>query len=452
MKRNTKEQQVYRTLLGEKRFLKSKKRKNKTSYNSNSARLKVYPHKVLSYILESKDKIYPNKNHISEKVFRINNDGIFFVPKVFSLSEDSEKSFDFLNRLYYALFNQTNPEIIIDYAECEHIDMDAQVVMDIILKYFILYLKKRDKHGIINQIKTIDAKNPKNEDCKKILFAVGTHAIFRDLNLKFNDLIPYKLCVGNHLSKNASQNKEIDTTKLVDYVIECLERLNKKLTWKKKKDLCQIIGEVLINSEEHSSTNYRYSIGFFQETVSEENHSGIFNLVILNFGETIYEKFKDPECPTKHIVEQMQELSKVYTKRNFFSKNEFEEETLWTLYSLQDGVTTKINYKKRGNGSIRFIESFFNLSKNTKTGERDKISKLTIHSGNAKIIFDGTYQISEEFRNNSNMKMMTFNNTKDLRDKPDSKYVKFTKNYFPGTLISAKILLTEDDFIQNEKK
>ena len=35
--------------------------------------------------------------------------------------------------------------------------------------------------------------------------------------------------------------------------------------------------------------------------------------------------------------------------------------------------------------------------------------------------------------------MMTFNDTGNIEEKPDSKYVRYEKNYFPGTMLSAKI-------------
>jgi len=44
-------------------------------------------------------------------------------------------------------------------------------------------------------------------------------------------------------------------------------------------------------------------------------------------------------------------------------------------------------------------------------------------------------------------KYMTFNESGRIEDKPDSKFVKFIDNYFPGTIISAKILFNEDDLI-----
>ncbi|WP_020597188.1 hypothetical protein [Spirosoma panaciterrae] len=161
----------------------------------------------------------------------------------------------------------------------------------------------------------------------------------------------------------------------------------------------------------------------------------------MNFGDTIYEKFKDPKCPNQTVVKQMQRLSETYTRKRWFSKAEFEEETLWTLYALQEGVTSHKDWK-RGNGSIRFIDSFFSLKGDT---EYDNLSSMTIISGNTRIIFDGSYQIEtkEIIRDGKThrFKVMPFNQTGDIEEQPDKKLVKFVPDYFPGTMLSAKICI-----------
>ena len=133
----------------------------------------------------------------------------------------------------------------------------------------------------------------------------------------------------------------------------------------------------------------------------------------------------------------MESLSEKYTQQKFFKKSEFEEETLWTLYALQEGVTREQDWK-RGNGSIRFIESFFKLKGNESCDDK---SKMAITSGNTHIVFNGEYLIFEKPRPEGGKpyKMMTFNKENDLENKPDKKYVYFAENYFPGTLITAKI-------------
>ena len=41
--------------------------------------------------------------------------------------------------------------------------------------------------------------------------------------------------------------------------------------------------------------------------------------------------------------------------------------------------------------------------------------------------------------------MMTFNESGNIEELPDKKYVRTTNTYFPGTIITANILLNDDD-------
>lgn len=402
----------------------------------------------ISYLLSCKNSAF-----YIEKLtkLKLNNDGNFFVPKEFSIVDNPKESYRFIQEVTAALVFQKYPIVNIDYQDCLRADLGAQVLLDIILKDIIAFYrtirKIRLKYVKVNEI---NGTNFKSDVIKKLLFSVGSPAIHMDRSIQFKDIIPYKLCIHDRESHvdpiKIIEKKDIDTTTLVDYVLTSLARLNKKLTPERIDDLCIVISEILINAEEHSTTKYRFSIGYFHEMNDNGKHYGVFRLAILNFGNTIYEKFKDPNCPNIEIVNKMKALSDTYTKRNFFFKRVFEEETLWTLYSLQEGVTTipPDKYRKRGNGSIQFIESFFNIKGNEDAV--DNISRLAILSGNTSITFDGKYKIHEKQVHGETFKYMTFNESKNIEDKPDSKYVKFVDEYFPGTIISAKILFNDDDF------
>ncbi len=206
------------------------------------------------------------------------------------------------------------------------------------------------------------------------------------------------------------------------------------------------MGEVLINAEEHSTTKNRFSIGYFQDKTENGKHSGVFRLVIFNFGSTIYEKFNDPNCPNQLMAGKMRQLSRKYTKLGLFSLKQFEQESLWTLYALQEGITS-IPDKKRGNGSIQFIDSFFSLKGDDEF--ENKKSRMTILSGNTKIVFDGSYRIVEKESEGEIFKFMTFNDSGNIEDKPDKDAVQFVQHYFPGTIISARIYFDEEDLLDD---
>jgi len=383
-----------------------------------------------------------------------NNNGVFKVPKEFSLIDFPSESYKFIKELTSALVFQRYNSVILDYKDCIRLDLGAQVFLDIILRDILAFYKICEKYPNTKvRVRSISGTNINNEDIKKLLFSVGSPAMHSNKTINFKDIEPYKLCLhnrdkdGDHLK--IMEQKDLDTTTLVEYVLKSLKRLNKTLTPEKIDDLSTVIGEILINAEEHSTTKYRFSIGYFHEITENNKHYGVFRLVIMNFGNTIYEKFKDPNCPNIDVVRKMKELSESYNTRNFFLQKEFEEETLWTLYALQEGVTSvaPVIYKRRGNGSIQFIESFFNIKGKQK--QSDNVSIMAILSGNTKITFDGSYNITEDSIDNEKFKYMTFNKSGKIEDKPDKKFVKFVDNYFPGTIISAKILFNEDDVQDN---
>lgn len=405
----------------------------------------------LNYLLHAKDSPFNLKVVRKEK---FSSHGIIPLPESFSILDNPDESFLTFRKIISALFIENSASVILDYEKCTHVDLGTQVLLDIILKEFWAFARKsqmadRNRRDFFPV--RIGGDNINNEDIQKLLFSVGSPATLSVKEHDFKDIIKYKLCIHDNkkekdLEKRIAQ-KELDTTQMVDYVIECLKRMNKELTSDKLDDLCTVIGEILINAEEHSSTQHRFSIGYFKEEKQDEGHFGIFRLVILNFGQTIYQKFKSPDCPNQDIVDRMRELSESYTKRFLFFPGKFEEESLWTLYALQEGVTSVSTKEyKRGNGSIRFIDSFFNIKGSQSV---DNISKMSILSGKTRIIFDGKYQIVTKKNNSGDtFHIMTFNQSDSIEDKPDGEYVYSTKHYFPGTMISARILLNDDDVKQ----
>lgn len=364
------------------------------------------------------------------------------IPRYFSLVENPDESYNAISKLVASFFFHRNQEIVIDYSDCANFTLEAQVLLDILLKDILkcnnqFLMSKRLK----KYYRKIIDRSVTGSDVRKMLFSVGSQAEHANKRKDYSDIIPYNLCIHKTSKDNITQieQKDIDTTSLSDYVENCLARMGRKLDSDSMDNLCTVIGEILINAEEHSSTNCRYSIGYFEEKEVDDNHIGQFQLVIMNFGRTIYEKFHDEDCPNKSVVSKMQKLSDKYSKNGFWRKKQFEEETLWTLYSLQDGVTSvsPSRYKNRGNGSCHFIESFFNLRNESQERE---LSRMVLHSGYTDILFDGSYRLGDREVNGDKYRVMTFNKSGDIEDMPDVNYVKSTDYYFPGTYICANII------------
>ena len=416
--------------------------------NSIEALINFMPHHFLHLIINEKSPF--NQGKLVNNGFQIRI--VLQIPKNFSILSNPGPSYKLLKQLVESIVFQNCEELCLDYKNCLSCDLATQVFLDSILKCFDKYIKLCNSAGITRfiRIHKVGGEHIDNISLQKMINSVGSPVELINRKIQYKDVEPFKL---RHIdSRNVTSTKfegqkEIDATELIEYVEQCLQRFNKTLTQDARQNLGTVLGETLANAEEHSTLHNRYLIGYMEETNDNQSHYGILNLVIMNSGSTIYERFKFPEKDENinvECVEQMRSLSERFTRRGFFDFDKFTEENLWTLYSLQGGVSIiPREIRNRGNGTIGFIKSFFSLKGSTKV---DNISRMTILSGNTRIDFDGTYQISESFSSDGRkIERMTFNKSNSLEEKPDSNYVYNTKYYFPGTLICAQILINDDD-------
>ena len=384
-----------------------------------------------------------------------NKNGIIRIPRDFSIITNPKESYQTIAQVLACFAYQSSKELRLDYLNCERIDLVTMVFLDAILKDIDTYLDKCERAEVLryNRLRGMEGYHYFKDEINKMINSVGSPAIITNRRYVFDEVIPFRLlCFDSHTASNEKklQQKEIDTTNVLEYINKCLSRFHKTLADDAMRNLGYVVGETLINAEEHSSTGYRYMIGYMEDKkIDDSKHSGVFNFVIMNFGQTIYEKFKlsGNENINQDCLAQMKSLSDKFTKRSLFAKG-FQEETLWTLYTVLQGVTC-IPKKKRGNGTIQFIESFFKLKGND---DIDDISRMYILSGKAMIEFDGTYRLSDtKDENGVSRGIISFNKSGSLSDKPDSKYVKNVDNYFPGTAIYVRLLLNDNDIVTEQK-
>ncbi|TGE26919.1 hypothetical protein [Hymenobacter metallicola] len=447
MSKGSHQKQVRATARGQKRFLNSVRRQDKvyqdtlpdplkaTRWARTKRNLPRYD-STLEHLLKHYRKLSPGivDKKLDGKPLR--------VPMFFSLTHYPVESFAFLRKLFYALHKADDTHLVLDYGQCLRIDLDASVCMDVLLTRFIAHYKRTRKLGAdLKRIRIIDAIMLHSREVRKFLQSTGSGQVIQGINATFPDIISCPLRT-RYKSPHRKGTKEITTTELVQYLQACLARFDKKLNAKDRERFSDIIGEVLANAEDHSSLPYNYSIGHFNELNGNGEHSGRFQCVILNFGKTIYERLKDPnDCKNKDILPEMQRLSKRYTEKSWFGVKDapFEEETLWTLYALQDGVSSVAPH--RGNGTIQFIRDFLDL----RSKESNKRSVMTLISGHTRIQFDGTHHLQDKLNDKGDTHtVITFNKAGSLEEKPDEKFVTFASQYFPGTLLYADVYVTAD--------
>lgn len=396
------------------------------------------------YLIETESSPFYS-NEVEKEKYTTN--GIVLIPENFSIVDNPQDSYHALKMIVHGLLYENKQYLVLDYKKCNNTELETQALLDLILMdYFkcrTICQKYKLKGAKFSELK---AENINDKDLQKMIWSVGSPVNLGIKEVKFPETEKFKLKTHDGKDGDIIKQKDIDTSRLLDYLVNCLRRMKKQMSPEKISDMGNVIGETLINAEEHSTLKRRFSIGYFTEYNENNSHYGLFNLVIMNFGKTIYQKFKSDDCPNKTVVYRMKELSKKYTEKGFFNIGQIEEECLWTLYALQEGVTSVSpdEFSKRGNGSIQFIESFFNIKGSKR---KDDVSQMTLVSGNTNILFDGTYEIQEKIRDNQRFKMMTFNNSGNIEEKPDNNYVKHTDYHFPGTIFRAKILINDDDLV-----
>ena len=136
---------------------------------------------------------------------------------------------------------------------------------------------------------------------------------------------------------------------------------------------------------------------------------------------------------------ELQELSEVHHKRGLFGTS-WSRENLWTLYSLQEGVSRfrdQPGGSDRGQGTVKLIDFFQRLGK-TLDGQKPQ---MCILSGSTHILFDGTYEMRAVTKGHEKRQIISFNESNDLWERPDDRYVKSIRGVFPGTLISMSFFL-----------
>lgn len=383
------------------------------------------------------------------RIHLYNSGGRVKIPVNFSVTDNPRESYETLQRIISSLLLEKYDSLVLDYNECHNVELGTQVLQDIILKDFTDFKNWlwRNNRGLLQHFtRSFRAEHIYDESVSKMSFSVGSPVNLNIRELDYDDVEKSKLRIHDEatftkLKRTSEEETELEITSLGEYVVNSLLKVDRELTDDEIESLYDVIGEALVNADDHSTTKYRFSIGYFEKKKINGVEVGVFKLAIMNLGRTIYQKFHDPDCPNKKHVERMKQLSDKYTQKQWLMPKKFEEETLWTLYALQDGVTSK--KAKRGSGTISIIQSFFKIKGND---ESDNLSRMMLVSGSTCINFDGTYKIQKkQDENGEPMSVMTFNKSGNIEDKPDNKYVYCNDSFFPGTLLSVTLIFNKSD-------
>ena len=358
------------------------------------------------------------------------------IPETFSFIENPAQTLGTLYRLRAAIENQSASEVYFDHSKCKLLDLCASVVTD------VLVLRGKRQRHLRGTVLSASGTFSSDVDVNVLLKASGIlkHLGVPDAGLPKDVQQRLKLCplkTGKPSPPEQTSDSELAATELTRFFDSCLstEKYVLKAEWKGK--LISLITEVLDNCEQHANRDHHwYTIGHFNQLEGEAG--GECHIVIFNLGDSIYESLKRNDTP-ESLKRQISDLASTHRSRGFFGlgKAKWEEETLWTLYALQEGVsrfTDAPGGQDRGNGTVRMIKFFTDLA-----GEHPKMALV---SGKTFILFDGKYQLRDKLsEGGEKRKVIAFNERNDLGTPPDEEYVKSLPFKFPGTLVSLRFIL-----------
>ncbi len=356
------------------------------------------------------------------------------IPNDFSMSQNADEVIDVLKRIFYCGTKLDIKEIIFDHSRCSRLGIAASTVMDAVV------LAAKSFHKSLGSELIISGNYPDDQYTKEIFIASG---LVKHLNINkainCDNMIRFKLVSGTTETQNSGQV----ATMLTNYFNKCLKTQQYILTENGENYLASMFGEILDNCEKHGGEkSVWYALGHYQ--IREEFECGEIQLTIFNFGDSIYEQLSNPKT-TPETQEKLEKMLEIH-KREFC--NEWNQETMYTVFSLQEGISrlrdkNRSGYRNRGIGTIRLMDTFYRLGQ-TRHGIKPE---LIIVSGHTWIKFDEKYRLTKKSFNddimgNRERKIIAFNKDNNIYQRAEDN-VKLLKNYFPGTIIAMKFYLDQ---------
>ena len=382
------------------------------------------------------NKKFINKENLHEPIIKFNSD--------FSLNNNYEISIDIIRNFINAIFSNIGKEIILDFSECEKTDQPALFVLQILRMEFQEQLNSLDRHlHIISAKLAFKVIHSRIQEVNKLLLVIG---LIPHAELNIDGLMPLTSLgyfKGSTSQKHYSENRKgAIGTKITNYINNCLSFHGYVFTPLGINYLEGLVSEVLNNAEDHSPFNTYYATAnLLGELKKDDNDNvvGEMNLSFLNFGFSFFEGFEESKVNNTQIYQQMEMLCN-QVNVGFFS-SPFTKENLFTLYALQDGISRlKYAEESRGNGSMKFITSFFSF------GDYEDESKhyhpnLSILTGGTQLICDNRYK---PFQDENGVYFISLNIENDLSLLPDKNNLKQLRSHFPGTLLTTRIYLNKE--------
>jgi hypothetical protein len=360
------------------------------------------------------------------------------VPKVFSIIEDPIAAILLVQRFAKSVRDDRVLEVIIDQSSVETYDLAANALLDTVASE-----ANKERRARKRKLQ-FSGRYPRDPGVKRFIRSMGVvkhlnvkHEIAKDKEVSKIRLFERRN--RHYYPKQDPRKADIKAKAIagfVDHFNDCLRDHNRVLTAESRAKLCDYVGEILGNAEDHPGFVDWTVQGYLDNALA----TPICEIAIFNFGKSIAETLK--ELPNDNYTRRtfIDPYLLLHAGRNFFGSS-WRQSDLLTLLALQGHVSSKNTNKEdtRGQGTADLIDFFQRV--HLECAENSGIhAKMAIVSGGTYILFDGSYKMRESQKRG---RVIAFNRENDLYSRPDSRCVRSLGNvHFPGTVISIRFPLS----------
>lgn len=375
---------------------------------------------------------------------------VITIPKKFSFYHNFDETIKVFQTMM-SYFSKKEICPILDFSNCEYACISALTLLRIYHNEYISTQKRYQRIDNLYEVQRMEVKpSYKNMKVKKHLHALGFY-LYDDFKDEDGELLSLDLIRGKYRHSYQENTKGKAIKQIVEFINNSFQPVNKSLTEKGTNTIESLVSEILNNAEDHSPTNGQwYANGVAFSEVVYGQHVVEINLSIINFGDSMFEGFEGTKELNKVNYEKVDKKYKEHSSL-FTSSNKFERESLFMLYMLNEGISRlKYEDSSRGNGTMQFLDAFRTLGIFGKT-DKNFNSLLNVISGHSVLSCDS--QIGPYFHEN-HLKL-SLNKENDLSLLPDKAYLRYNREFFPGTIIECRIYLNEqhlDEILKNGKE
>lgn len=380
-------------------------------------------------------KILPKPHKESEDVIRI--------PRKFSFQESHDACVDTIASLVSSLHHHVK-EICLDFSDCEDISVSTISLLYILLHDFSSSRAKQRKKKTNTKLSIIP---PKRENDKRVLKYLKIFNIYdyKDFSAEDGEFLKLPVFAGKYRNSFVENRKATAAKSIVEFINQSCFPAKKMLSKNGRNLFESLTTEMLNNAEDHSFRKEMWYVSgvTFHDSKKEADLLEL-NLTILNFGDSFFEGFEKTKSDNKENYQKLEKLHNLHLKQ-FTRKHQFEKESLFTLYMLNEGISRlKYEDESRGNGTMQYLKAFADLEDKGPQDDKYK-STLKIITGHTTLTCDSNVA---PFGEDGNHLQISLNKEQDFKLLPEPQYLQHHKQYFPGTFIECRVFLNKNLIIQ----